>query len=404
MHPRQQWLLVGAASLILLVLMGSRQSQGLFVSPINSTTGIGIVPISLAIALGHLFWGLIQPAAGWIADKYGAGRVLVFGILTYALGMALTATVRDAPALIFTLGFMAATGAGAASFSVLLGAVGRRISVEKRGLAAGVINAGSSLGQFIFAPITQSSIDFFGWHIALIGVGVVACCVLPLVYVLRDNPSSLGVATTREHSPSLKFLLIDVFSNKSYIYLHLGFMTCGFHIAFLSTHLPGEVALCGQSANVASWSLGIVGLANVLGSLTFGWLTQKFRSKYLLFAMYFSRAVLILLYLIAPKTEITFYLFSVGLGFTWLATVAPTATIVSKLFGTRFLATLFGLTLVSHQLGGFLGAYSGGVAMSIQGTYQWIWIIDASLALLAALICLPIQEPQIDRKTSSKPR
>jgi len=178
-------------------------------------------------------------------------------------------------------------------------------------------------------------------------------------------------------------------------------MTCGFHIAFLSTHLPGEVALCGQGANVASWSLGIVGLANVVGSLTFGWLTQKFRSKYLLFAMYFSRAVLILLYLIAPKTEITFYLFSVGLGFTWLATVAPTATIVSKLFGTRFLATLFGLTLVSHQLGGFLGAYSGGVAMSIQGTYQWIWIIDASLALLAALICLPIQEPQIDRKTSS---
>lgn len=185
--------------------------------------------------------------------------------------------------------------------------------------------------------------------------------------------------------------------DRSYLLLHAGFFTCGFHIAFLVTHLPGEVSLCGLPASVASWSLAIIGLANIAGSLMAGWWVNRYRSKMILFWMYASRAVLVLIYLAAPKTEITFYLFAIGLGFTWLATVPPTAGVVGKLFGTRYMATLFGLTLLSHQIGGFFGAWLGGIAITQQGDYLWMWYADAALAALAAVCNLPIREQKVLR-------
>jgi predicted MFS family arabinose efflux permease len=183
--------------------------------------------------------------------------------------------------------------------------------------------------------------------------------------------------------------------DRSYLLLHAGFFTCGFHIAFLVTHLPQEVNLCGLSPTVASWSLAIIGLANIAGSLLAGSGTARYRSKYILAAMYGSRAVLIGWYLLAPKTAVTFYAFAAGLGLTWLATVPPTAAIVGKLFGVRYLATLFGLTLLSHQIGGFLGAYLGGLAFESSGNYQWMWYADMALASLAAVVNLPIREAPI---------
>jgi predicted MFS family arabinose efflux permease len=194
---------------------------------------------------------------------------------------------------------------------------------------------------------------------------------------------------------SLKSAVKQALADPSYLLLHAGFFTCGFHIAFLVTHLPGEVQLCGLSAQVASWSLAIIGLANIVGSLLAGWGTQTYRSKYILFWMYFSRAILIAAYLLAPKTATTFYLFAAGLGLTWLATVPPTAGIVGKLFGTRYLGTLFGLTLLSHQIGGFFGAWLGGIAFTTQGNYDWVWGADIVLALVAALCNLPIKEARI---------
>jgi predicted MFS family arabinose efflux permease len=186
--------------------------------------------------------------------------------------------------------------------------------------------------------------------------------------------------------------------NPSYLLLHAGFFTCGFHIAFLVTHLPGEVNLCGLPASVASWSLAIIGLANIFGSLYAGSCVSKYRSKYILAAMYASRTLLIGLYLILPRTELNFYLFAAGLGFTWLATVPPTAAIVGKLFGVRYLGTLFGLTLLSHQTGAFLGAYLGGLAIIQFGDYSWMWYADMALAAIAALINLPIREAPIQQK------
>ncbi len=403
-NVRSYWIMVLVASAILMIIMGTRQSQGLFVSPINTSTGMGIVSISLAIAIGHFVWGAIQPVAGAIADRYGPGRVLAAGVLAFVIGSAMTPLANTSAGLILTLGIVAAAGAGAASFSVLIGAVGRYVPVEKRGMASGVINAGSSLGQFLIAPITQFLISAAGWMHAMWYLSIAGLALLPLTRMLRSQSPLNGASEAAPEAPtgqtvtpndSLRKALTTALADRSYLLLHAGFFTCGFHITFLATHLPVEVQLCGQSPSVASWSLSIIGAANVFGSLIVGWGTQKYRSKYLLFWMYVSRAVLILAYLAAPKTALTFYVFAAGLGLTWLATVPPTAAIIGKLFGTRYLATLFGLTLLSHQIGGFLGAWLGGVAVEDFGNYTVMWCFDAGLALLAALINLPIREARI---------
>ena len=379
-----------------MITMGSRQSQGLFLSPLNTSTGLGIASISLAMAIGQFVWGVTQPIAGAIADRYGPGRVLAGGVILLAAGSAITPYMTSSAGLIFSLGFLIAAGSGAGSFSVLIGSAARHLPPESRGTAAGVINAGGSFGQFVFAPITQKLISSLGWMGAMWSIALISLAALPLTRALRGRPvSAEGQARAVAANPAdkgMRAALRDALKDRSYLLLHAGFFTCGFHIAFLITHLPGEVQLCGQSAQVASWSLAIIGLANIVGSLMAGWGTQRVRSKYILFWMYASRTLLILVYLAAPKTALTFYLFAAGLGLTWLATVPPTANIVGKLFGTRYLATLFGLTLLSHQIGAFFGAWLGGLAIVELGDYALMWYLDAGLAALAALVNLPIRE------------
>ena len=380
-----------AAAAIMMVTVGMRQTLGLFVSPINGESGLGIVSISFALAVGQFVWGAIQPIAGAIADRYGPGRVIAFGLITLALGFALTPFMTTSVGLVISLGLLSAIGSGAGSFSVLIGAAAQGMAARERGKAAGVVNAGGSLGQFVFAPIAQKLISTIGWIGATWALAVMTLAALPVAreLVRRDpvphHPSDKGVW------PAVK----EAMKNPSYLLLHAGFFTCGFHIAFLVTHLPQEVNLCGLPPTVASWSLAIIGLANIAGSLFAGSATVRFRSKYILAWMYGSRALLIIAYLAAPKSALTFYVFAVGLGFTWLATVPPTAGIVGKLFGVRYLATLFGLTLLSHQVGGFLGAWLGGIAYDAFGNYMWVWYADIALATFAALINLPIREAAI---------
>jgi predicted MFS family arabinose efflux permease len=394
---RTFWTLTLLAAGMLVVTMGMRQSMGLFISPINTTTGIGYPTISLALAVAQFVWGAVQPIAGAVADRYGHVRVLIGGVLLLALGNALTPFMTDGLGLIFTIGVLSAAGAGASSFSVLIGAVAQRLPVERRGMASGIMNAGSSFGQFVFAPLAQKFIGLFGWMGALWSFAAIALTALPIARALRDSADDAATtqAAKLAQPGSLGTALREALRNPSYLLLHAGFFTCGFHVAFLVTHLPGEVQLCGLPTDVASWSLAIIGLANIAGSLLVGWGIQYYRSKYVLFWMYGSRAALILVYLAAPKTALTFYLFAAGLGFTWLATVPPTASVVGKLFGTRYLATLFGLTLLSHQTGAFFGAWLGGLALDRFGNYNWMWYADIVLAALAALLNLPIREPKI---------
>ena len=381
------------ASSILMITMGSRQATGLYVGPLNTDTGLGIVTISLAMAIGQFIWGAAQPIAGAFADKYGPRPVLLCGVLTLVIGSALTPFVTSSWGLILTLGILTAIGAGACSFSVLLGAAAQRMPTESRGVASGIINAGGSFGQFVFAPIIGKLIQWVGWMGSMWAIAVVTLLAVPLLNKLTSNTHA--PIKPSEQEGGLKKAVSDAMRNPSYLLLHLGFFTCGFHIAFLVTHLPTEVGLCGLSPTVASWSLALIGLANIVGSLVAGSCVNLYRSKYVLAVMYGSRAVLIALYLAAPKTEWTFYAFAVGLGLTWLATVPPTAALVGKLFGIRYLATLFGLTLLSHQIGGFLGAYLGGLVLEANKDYQWMWWADIALSAMAAVINLPIKEAPI---------
>ena len=386
-----EWIVLAAAG-ALMITMGARQSLGLFVAPINLSTGLGIATVSFALAIAQFVWGAAQPIAGAVADRYGPGRVIFAGLLLLAAGNALTPFAATGTTLALTLGVLSAAGAGAASFSVLMGASARLLPPEKRGFASGVINAGGSFGQFVFAPVLQAVISTAGWMSAMWFMAVVVVAAMPLAWVLRKPvESTVGLAASAVGS--LGGAVKEAFGDRSYILLHAGFFTCGFHIAFLVTHLPGEIALCGLPASVASVSLAVIGIANVAGSLAAGWSVSRFLSKYVLFWMYASRALLILIYLAAPKTAWTFYIFAAGLGVTWLATVSPTATVVGKLFGPRYLSTLFGLTLLSHQLGGFFGAWLGGLAVTRFGNYDWMWYADAALAVAAAVVNLPIREP-----------
>lgn len=389
------WPLLITAAAILAITMGARQSMGLFLSPLNTATGLGIVSISFAMAIGQFVWGAAQPVFGAVADRYGPARVLVLGGVLLALGTAMTPFMRSEWGLMLSMGILSAAGAGAGSFSILIGATAQRLPAEKRAFASGFINAGGSFGQFIFAPLNQAVIASFGWVSAMMTMAVAALATLPMAGVLRRRPVSPAAAASIADAPpttSLREQLRISLRDPSYLCLHAGFFTCGFHIAFLVTHLPGEVNLCGLNAGVAATSLAIIGLANIAGSLTAGALGSRYRMKYLLFWTYFARAVAVVCYLMAPKTPLTFYIFAGVLGFTWLSTVPPTAGLVGKLFGMRYLATLFGLTLLSHQVGGFFGAWLGGLAMASQGNYEWIWYADIALALAAAFVNLPIKE------------
>jgi predicted MFS family arabinose efflux permease len=390
------WITTLMAASILMITMGTRQSMGLYVGPLNTDTGLGIVSISLAMAIGQFVWGAVQPIAGAFADKYGPRPVLLYGLLILVVGTAVTPFVNSQMGLILTMGILTAMGAGACSFSVLLGAAAQRMPATSRGAASGIINAGGSFGQFVFAPIIGKLIQWVGWMGTMWSMAAVALLAIPLLNRLTsDTHAPTAAATTQDGG--LKKAVSDAMRNPSYLLLHLGFFTCGFHIAFLVTHLPTEVGLCGLSPTVASWSLALIGLANIVGSLIAGSCVNLYRSKYVLAVMYGSRAVLIALYLLAPKTEWTFYAFAVGLGLTWLATVPPTAALVGKLFGVRYLATLFGLTLLSHQIGGFLGAYLGGLVFDAQGDYHWMWWADIALSAMAALVNLPIKEAPIEK-------
>ncbi len=395
------WITIIAATLIIMITMGGRQVSGLFIAPLNSSTGLGIVAISFALAIGQFAWGLAQPLFGALADRYGPSPVIAAGGVMIAAGFALTPFVSSEWALIFSLGILSAVGAGAGSLTILLGAASRDIPAERRTFAVSIISSGGSLGQFVFAPLTQALIGAFGWVTAMLTLAATALSTLFLAWPLRRRtPSAVAVSATTTPHLTLTVQLRVAASDASYLWLLLGFSTCGFHVAFLVTHMPGVVQMCGLSASVAATSIGLIGIANLVGTLSAGWLSVRVRLKSILFWIYLGRAVTLALYLIAPKTALTFYAFSIVMGLLWLANVPATAGLVGKLFGTRYLSTLFGFAMLSHQIGAFFGAWLGGYAVTRFGDYSWMFIADAVLALLAAIVSLPVREARLVAATA----
>lgn len=390
--PAVALVLLAAAGTFALT-MGARQSMGLFLGPINSATGLGIASISLAFAFGQLWWGLTQPFAGMVADRIGAGRVLLAGVLLVALGTALIPFMTSTAGLVLAIGVLAAGGAGMAGPSVLMSATMRLVPLEKRGLATGIVNAGGSFGQFVFAPIAQGITAVAGWAASLQSLALITLLALPAAWVLRgSHAAAAGAAGATAKPLSTREAIAQAFADRSYRLLAAGFFVCGFHVAFLATHLPGVVASCQLPPAVGAWALAVVGLFNIVGSFAMGWAVGRWRMKSLLSLVYATRAVAVLLFLLAPKTEAVVLLFAAVMGLTFLSTVPPTAGLVAKFFGPANMATLFGFVMLAHQVGGFLGAYFGGKVFEATGNYDAMWIADILLAAGAALVHLPIRE------------
>ncbi|MEJ7928734.1 MFS transporter [Ramlibacter sp. AN1015] len=398
------WLVLLAAAGTFALTMGTRQTMGLFLSPLNTSTGLGLASISLAFAFGQLWWGLTQPVAGAIADRYGAGRVLLAGALLVALGTVLTPFMTSTWGLVLAIGVLAAGGAGMAGPAVLMSATMRLIPAQRRGLATGIVNAGGSFGQFAMAPLAATLMVGLGWMSAMQVIGLLVLLCLPAAWLLRGSASAgatgiSGTAATAgagparaPQAPGLRAAVGEALRHPGYRLLATGFFVCGFHVAFLATHLPGVVAACGLPTEWAGWSLAMLGLFNIVGSIAMGWAVGRWRMKSLLSLVYAARALAVLVFLFAPKTGAVVLLFSAVMGLTFLSTVPPTAGLVAKFFGTANLATLFGLVMFAHQVGGFFGAWLGGRVFDATGSYDWVWYIDIVLAVGAALVHLPIRE------------
>lgn len=379
---------------VIMIAMGTRLSVGLYVQPIMDHTAMSITAVSMALAIGQLSWGVFQPFFGAWADKGHAFAALATGMLCIALGQILTIFADGFWSLTLAQGILSPGGVAAGSFAGIFGIAVARLPAHTRTVAGGIINAGGSVGQFLYAPLVHGIMQFRGFADSLVTLaGLALAALLPswLLCRIRPLPEASGAAPhlAREN---LRDQLSVALRNPSYLLLNAGFFTCGFHVAFLITHLPGEIGMCGHSAAVSAASISLIGLCNIAGSIIVGFICRRYLMKYILACVYALRTVILLVYLYVPKTEMTFYIFACAIGFTWLATVPPTAGIVGKLFGKRYLATLFGLTFFSHQVGGFFGAWLGGMAVEQTGNFLWMWYADMGLALLAALVNLPIKE------------
>ncbi|MBP7565809.1 MAG: MFS transporter [Burkholderiaceae bacterium] len=390
--PHAFWLVLLAAGGTFALTMGVRQTMGLYLPSLNTSTGLGLGNISLAFAFGQLWWGLTQPFAGAIADRIGTGRVIAMGVVLVALGTFITPYMTSTAGLVFAVGVLAAGGAGMAGPSVLMAASTRLVAPARRGMATGIVNAGGSFGQFAMAPLAGVLTVGVGWAASMQVLGVLVLLALPAIWVLRGN-SFQGAGNTAPAPPlPAGEALRAALRLPSFLMLSAGFFVCGFHVAFLATHLPGVIASCGLPVQLGAWALALIGLFNIVGSFGVGWAVGRWRMKSLLSLIYAVRGLAVLAFVLAPKNEATVLLFAAVMGVTFLSTVPPTAGLVARFFGPSNMAMLFGVVMLAHQVGGFLGAWLGGRVFEATGAYDWIWYVDIVLAAGAALIHLPIRE------------
>ena len=380
--------IIGAGCIIAAITFGTRSTFGLFTLPITEATGWSRETYGLAMAIQNLVWGLAQPIAGGFADRYGTTRVLAFGAVLYALGTIGMGLAPSEGLFYLAAGVLLGAGIATASFGIVMAAFGRAVPQEKRSFVFGVATAASSFGQFLFAPLGQAFISSFGWQMALIYLAAIVLMVIPLSTALSGRSEAVS------GQADLKFMqaISRAWGYGSYKLLVVGFFVCGFHLAFVTVHMPAYLVQCGLSPAVGSWSIAIIGLFNVVGSLLAGWLGGRLPKQYLLSAIYLTRAVATAIFLIVPISETTAYVYAAALGMVWLATVPLTAGLVSLFFGARYMGMLYGLAFLSHQLGSFLGVWLGGFVFDQTGSYSLVWYLGIALGLMSAAIHLPIRE------------
>jgi MFS family permease len=394
------WPLIAAAVALLAVTMGTRSVFGLFLSPLNSATGIGIAAISFAIALGQLAFGAAQPFCGMLTERYGPARVIAAGSVLAALAGAL---LPFADSLLLLSAVLAAGGVAATvgSPSLLVGTVSQRVAPELRGMVAGIVGAGGPLGQLVLAPATQAVISLAGWASAALALAALSLAALPLALAFRRPAAPAAAAQAAPPRAPLRAALV----NPHYWLVNATFFVCGLHVFFLVTHLPGVIQLCGLPTSVSGVALSALALFNIAGSIGAGFVIQRYSMKRTLSALFAARGVGIALFLAAPKTELTVLAFSVWMGLTYMAVLPPTAGLIAGLCGAARLPTLLGITFVVHQAGAFLGSWLGGVVLEATGSYDRMWILDLTLAALATGVSLTIREQrQPARRPDARPR
>jgi predicted MFS family arabinose efflux permease len=381
---------VTCGCLIALLTFGIRSSFGLFTIPISETHGWGREVFALAIAVQNLLWGAGQPFAGALADRFGSARVLAVGGLLYAAGVALMAVAATPLQMNLTAGVLIGLGLAGGSFTIVMAALARRVPPERRSWAMGVATAAGSLGQFLMAPLGQAFILAYGWQTALLLLATGAAVVPLLATAMASSPS--GLTSAGEVDLGLKETLARAFGHRSYLLLNAGFFVCGFHVAFITVHLPPYLMDVGADPRLAAWSIALIGLCNIVGSYGSGVLGGRHSKRWLLASIYFLRSVVIALFVLLPVTTVGVLLFAAAIGVLWLSTVPPTSGLVAVMFGTRYMATLFGVVFFSHQVGSFLGIWLGGLFFELHGSYDAVWWMSVALGLFAALIHLPIAE------------
>jgi MFS family permease len=387
-------LIIGFGCLITLIAFGPRSTLGFFLTPLSSANHWGRDVFAFALALQNLLWGIGQPLGGIIADRFGTMRVVCVGALLYAVGLVLMSHATSAPLLDASAGVLVGFGLAGCSFPVVLAAFGKILPPEWRSISFGFGTAAGSFGQFLYSPIAVALMDSFGWQQTLVIFAVSLLMVLPLSLALA-TPKMEAV---KDAAPqSLTQALREAFANRSYVLLVLGFFTCGFQLQFITVHMPAYLVDRGLSAQVGGWTIATIGLFNIVGSVTAGWLGNRMPKHYLLSFIYFFRAAAILAFISFPVTTVSCLIFGASMGLMWLSTVPPTNGIIALMFGTRWLATLAGFAFFSHQVGGFLGVWLGGIAFDRTGSYNLVWWLAILFGVLSAVINLPIVEKPVVR-------
>jgi MFS family permease len=381
---------------IAMLSFGPRSSLGFFVQPMSREFAWGRDVFGLALAVQNLLWGLGQPIAGAIADRFGVLRVMCVGALLYAAGLVLMRYAATPLSLDLGAGVLVGFGLSGCSFNLVLSAFSKLLPPERRGLALGAGTAAGSFGQFLFAPFGVAMIDNFGWQTALIVFAALMLLIVPLSLALSTPPAPASHVPASDQQ-SFRTALAEAFGHRSYVLLVLGFFTCGFQLAFITVHLPAYLVDRGIPAQTGGWVIAAIGLFNIVGSLSVGWLQNIFPKRYILSTIYLVRAVSIVAFISFPITTFSAIAFGAISGLTWLSTVPPTSALVALMFGTRWFATLYGFAFVSHQVGGFLGVLLGGIVFEKFGSYTPIWWLSVLFGVLSALINLPIVEQPVAR-------
>jgi MFS family permease len=396
---RTPLVIIACGCAIGLLSFGPRSSLGFFIQPMSREFSWGRDVFGLAFAVQNLLWGLGQPIAGAIADRFGVLRVMCVGAVLYAGGLLTMRYAATPLSLDIGAGVLIGFGLSGCSFNLVLSAFSKLLPPRHRGVALGAGTAAGSFGQFLFAPFGVALIDDLGWQAALTVFAGLMLLIVPLSLALTTPPATSSSITAGDQQ-SFKTALAEAFGHRSYVLLVLGFFTCGFQLAFITVHLPAYLVDRGIAAQIGGWVIAAIGLFNIIGSLSVGWLQNRLPKRHILSAIYFVRAMSIVAFISFPTTTFSAIMFGAITGLTWLSTVPPTSALVALMFGTRWFATLYGFAFVSHQVGGFLGVWLGGIVFEKFGSYAPIWWLSVLFGVLSALINLPIVEAPVLRRVA----